>query len=151
MNNTQFSEATQINTEKRLIAALISLLTTDNYKPADVLAAYNELGDSADYLKWKGKIYSSAPDVAITGDGTGAEAVASINKGILSSVAVTVPGLGYTFAEVEFSGGGGGGAAAHALIDGSGDSITSIVVDNNSLIAKLVVKDADLDADFAAL
>jgi hypothetical protein len=57
--------------------------------------------------------------VTITGDGTGAEAVAYVNElGLIDRVDVTNPGSGYTFAEVSFNNilGFGEGATATATI-----------------------------------
>jgi hypothetical protein len=73
----------------------INLLETgQNYSPGDVL-------------------------VTITGDGTGAEAVAFVNEfGRIEQVDVTNPGTGYTFAEVSFNNilGFGSGATATATV-----------------------------------
>lgn len=73
----------------------INLLETgQNYSPGDVL-------------------------VTITGDGTGAEAVAFVNQfGRIEQVDVTNPGTGYTFAEVSFNNilGFGSGATATATV-----------------------------------
>lgn len=54
-----------------------------------------------------GKNYSYAPTVTITGDGTGATAVAKVIGGRLSSITVTNKGKNYTRASVELTGGGG--------------------------------------------
>jgi hypothetical protein len=57
--------------------------------------------------------------VTITGDGTGAEAVAFVNElGRMERVDVTNPGTGYTFAEVSFNNilGFGSGATATATV-----------------------------------
>ena len=57
--------------------------------------------------------------VTITGDGTGAEAVAFVNElGRIERVDVTNPGTGYTFAEVSFNNilGFGSGATATATV-----------------------------------
>lgn len=70
----------------------------------------NEIGDN----------YSSGDVlVTITGDGTGAEAVAFVNEyGRIDRVDVTNPGTGYTFANVSFSNilGIGSGATATAVV-----------------------------------
>lgn len=60
--------------------------------------------------------YFSAPDVTITGDGTGATAVATIRNGSVVSIDVTNRGTNYTTATVTISGGGGLRAAASAVI-----------------------------------
>ena len=74
------------------------------------------------------------PDVAvtITGDGTGAEATASIGPGgAITGITVTNPGSGYTTASVSIDpvNGSGSGATADAVVNTSG-SVTVINVDN---------------------
>jgi hypothetical protein len=149
MNNTDYNSATAIKIQKAAINALMAKLVSNTFTPADLLAIYTALGD--EYLDYVGKLYTSVPNVEITGDGSDAEAVAVLTNGILSAVNVIVPGQDYTNAEIVFSGGGGAGAAAHALISGSADSITSIEVDYESLISKLYGRQVELDAEFAAL
>lgn len=51
-----------------------------------------------------GTNYAAAPIVTITGDGVGAEAVATITAGAVTSIAVTNPGYGYTAAAINFVG-----------------------------------------------
>ncbi|MHB8808495.1 MAG: cupredoxin domain-containing protein, partial [Desulfobulbaceae bacterium] len=70
------------------------------------------------------------PDVAvdITGDGTGATAMATVGaNGALTGITITNPGSGYTTATVNITGGGTGAAAA-AVINPSG-VVTAINVD----------------------
>lgn len=52
-----------------------------------------------------GSGYGSAPSVAITGDGTGATATASISGGAVTGITITAVGSGYTYARVTVSGG----------------------------------------------
>ena len=60
--------------------------------------------------------YTSAPNVTITGAGTGANATAIVNGGVVTQVVVTNPGNNYTSnTTVSFSGGGGTGATAKAI------------------------------------
>ncbi|HSK52382.1 MAG TPA: multicopper oxidase domain-containing protein [Clostridia bacterium] len=69
----------------------------------------------------------AAADVTIVGDGTGAEATATVGaNGVITGIAITNPGRGYTSASVEF-GGLGSGAAATAQVTTSG-AVTSIDV-----------------------
>lgn len=63
-----------------------------------------------------GSGYTSAPTVAITGDGTGATATATVAGGAVTAVNVVTKGSGYTTATVGFSGGGGTGATADAVL-----------------------------------
>lgn len=63
-------------------------------------------------------ISTDAPVVTITGDGTGASAVAEIDDatGKITAITVTDPGQDYTSATVEITGTTGAGAEADALI-----------------------------------
>lgn len=66
--------------------------------------------------------------VAITGDGTGATAIATVGLGgAVTDITITNPGSGYTAATLEI-GGTGSGATADALVSTAG-SVTSILVD----------------------
>jgi hypothetical protein len=62
--------------------------------------------------------YTSPPTVTITGDGTGATAVATIVNGRVTAVTITNRGINYSRAVVSFSGGDGYGATAIAVLDG---------------------------------
>jgi hypothetical protein len=66
--------------------------------------------------------YTSAPSVAITGDGTGATATATIDVGSGAVVGITITnaGSGYTYANIGISGGGGSSALATAIITPKG-------------------------------
>lgn len=66
--------------------------------------------------------YVTEPDVTITGDGTGATAVATIDvgSGEVTAITITDPGTGYTFATVGISGGSGASATATAIITPKG-------------------------------
>jgi len=65
-----------------------------------------------------GSGYSTAPQVTIDGDGTGAGASCTINTGtgVVNSITVTAAGSGYSFADVTFTGGGGSGATASTTL-----------------------------------
>ena len=65
-----------------------------------------------------GTQYISVPTVTITGDGTGATAVATISGGNVTGIRVTATGSGYTWATVAITGGGvsANGATATATI-----------------------------------
>jgi hypothetical protein len=62
-----------------------------------------------------GQDYTSIPKIRITGDGTGAAAVAEIVNGKIKKINVINRGSNYTTAVVDISGGGGGGGNAVAL------------------------------------
>ena len=60
--------------------------------------------------------YTSAPTVAITGDGSGATATATVSGGAVTAVTVTGKGTNYRVVDVTFSGGAGSDAAARAVL-----------------------------------
>ena len=60
--------------------------------------------------------YTSAPNVYITGAGTGATATATINAGSVASIAVTAKGTDYSTAHIVISGGGGSDATARVVL-----------------------------------
>ena len=60
--------------------------------------------------------YTSAPTVAIEGDGTGATATATVAGGAITGITITAKGTNYTKARVVITGGGGSGGAARAII-----------------------------------
>ena len=64
-----------------------------------------------------GSGYSTAPQVTILGDGTGAGATCTISgAGVVNTITVTAAGSGYSFATVIFTGGGGSGATASTTL-----------------------------------
>lgn len=69
--------------------------------------------------------YETAPTVTITGDGSGATAIAKIAGGKVSSIEVINKGSDYTKATVELSGGGGTGATSSALLENNYGTIRS--------------------------
>lgn len=62
-----------------------------------------------------GSGYTTAPTVTITGDGTGATAVAVLTAGAVSGITITKAGIGYSTATATLSGGNGTGATAGAV------------------------------------
>ncbi len=90
------------------------------------LLAPTGAGVSESGLTYTGGGYIAPPVVTITGDGTGATAVANIDaNGDLTSITVTNPGNDYTTATVTLSGGGIGnngalGGAASIVTNNSG-------------------------------
>ena len=75
--------------------------------------------------------YESAPTVTISGDGSGATAVARISNGKITSIQVVTKGTDYTKATVEISGGGGTGATATALLENNYGTIRSFYYKTN--------------------
>ena len=60
--------------------------------------------------------YTSAPTVAISGDGLSATATAAVSGGAVTAITVTNKGTDYSVADVVISGGGGTGATVRAVI-----------------------------------
>jgi hypothetical protein len=90
-----------------------------------------------------GSEYTSPPTITITGDGSGASALAVIDSslalgyagtpigGRVSGITLMNPGSGYTHATVSFSGGGGNGAQAIPVISGGFITDIKLVVGGN--------------------
>ena len=62
--------------------------------------------------------YTSTPTIEIVGDGTGAQAYATIVNSKIKSITVTNPGIGYTTTSIRIIGGGGQFGAANAVLEG---------------------------------
>lgn len=84
-----------------------------------------------------GTDYTSAPTVTIAhATGTGAEAVAVLTAGVVTSVIVTKPGTGYdaTLLTVTFTGGDGTGAVATATV---GTTMSPVIAEAMGVAEKL--------------
>lgn len=79
-----------------------------------------------------GQGFTSSPTITITGDGTGANAAATIVNGKIENIEVTNRGIDYTRATVTISGGGGYGATAEALIDARTGELRTVYYDSNA-------------------
>ena len=79
-----------------------------------------------------GQNYTEIPTVTITGDGTGATAVANIVNGRLNNITVINRGINYTRATATISGGNGFGGTAEAVIDARIGTISTVYYDTNS-------------------
>jgi len=79
-----------------------------------------------------GSGYTSAPNVSITGDGTGATAVATILNGVIQKITVVDRGTDYTRAIVTIEGGNGYGASAAAEIDAKTGTLRTVYFDTLS-------------------
>ena len=73
--------------------------------------------------------YTSAPIVTITGDGSGATAVATIVNQRVEKITITNRGFNYTRAVVTLSGGGGSSASAVAIVTARTGTIRTIYYD----------------------
>jgi len=97
-----------------------------------------------------GSGYSTAPQVTILGDGTGAGATCTISgAGVVNTITVTAAGSGYSFATVIFTGGGGSGATASTTL-GVVDSLPTLqsAVESTSTggtIGRIVVSNGGID------
>ena len=82
-----------------------------------------------------GRGYLVAPTVTITGDGTGATAIARIVNGKLNSIELTSRGTGYTRATAAITGGGGSGATAQPSLQfRNGTIVTYYFKDNGEKV-----------------
>ena len=109
-------------------------------------------GVSAVAVGTPGTGYTSAPAVVLTGDGTGAEAVATVADGAVTAVTVTKGGYGYTSAPtVEFSGGGGTGAAATASIAAVANPVVSELLAIADRLRAVIVADGPDTTDADAI
>ena len=77
-----------------------------------------------------GTNYTTAPMITITGDGTGATAVARIVNGRVTDIIITNPGFNYTRATVSITG-DGTGAIASALVDANFGSLRTYYFKSN--------------------
>ena len=73
--------------------------------------------------------YTSPPTVTITGDGSGATAVATIVNQRVEKITITNRGFNYTRAVVTLSGGGGSSASAVAIVTARTGTIRTIYYD----------------------
>jgi hypothetical protein len=76
--------------------------------------------------------YTEAPIVTITGDGTGANAVATIVNGRIDTIVVTKRGTGYTSALVTITGGSGQAGAASAVVQSKYGTLRLFYYNSNS-------------------
>jgi hypothetical protein len=79
-----------------------------------------------------GSGYTSNPELIVTGDGTGANAIATIVNGVVNSVTIDNPGSGYTTATVSANGGGGSGATFTAILQGQYGILRTYYFDQNN-------------------
>jgi predicted amino acid dehydrogenase len=79
-----------------------------------------------------GQNYTSTPNVAISGDGTGATATATIVNGKVQKITINNRGIDYTRATITISGGNGYGATAEAIIDARTGALRTVYYDINS-------------------
>jgi hypothetical protein len=94
-----------------------------------------------------GSGYLVAPTVTITGDGSGATAIATIVNGRVDSITVTNRGSGYTRALVSISGGSGYGATAIGVLDAKYGTLRTIYYDE--FVQRQVVNENAGTIDYA--
>jgi len=80
-----------------------------------------------------GSNYTTTPTVVIEGDGTGAQAVATIVNGSIRSVRVVNPGSGYTSATARITGGGGSGSTLRVNLQGRTGKLRIYYFDTNNI------------------
>jgi len=76
--------------------------------------------------------YTDPPTITITGDGSGAVAVATIVNGRIDTITTTKRGTNYTSALVTLSGGGGQGGSATAVVQSKFGTLRSFYYNSNS-------------------
>ena len=104
------------------------IASTDASSPADQIEQQNIQNAAVSgaiiglRITAPGTGYTSAPTVTIVGDGTGAQATATVSGGAISKIevkdvgGVIVKGSGYTNAAITITGGGGTGGAASLIL-----------------------------------
>lgn len=92
----------------------------------------------------------TAATVAITGDGTGATATATVTAGAVTAITITNPGSGYTSATVAISGDGTGATATAAVGDEVNAVVTALVPIAERLKA-VIIADGPNTNDAAAI
>ena len=75
--------------------------------------------------------YTEAPSVTITGDGTGATAIAEISGGEITKITITNRGTDYTRATVLLTGGNGQAGEATAFVDSRNGTIRTVFFDTD--------------------
>ena len=91
--------------------------------------------------------FTSPPTITIDGDGTGANAAATIVNGQIKSIEILSRGIDYTRATVTITGGGGYGATALANIDGRVGTIRTVYYDSFSQRQIVDQNAGDIDYD----
>ena len=102
-------------------------------------------------LVTNGAGYTSVPTVVITGDGTGATAVAITSAGVVTGINMTTVGTGYSRAIVTLSGGGSTTAAtARAVITPTGGHGSNPITELGGfyVMAQTLLEGADGSGDF---
>ena len=93
-----------------------------------------------------GSGYITSPTLTIIGDGTGANAYATIVNGRVASIVIDNKGSNYTTATVTASGGNGAGATFKALLQGKTGVLRTYYYDNNN--NKIVLNSAAGTIDY---
>jgi hypothetical protein len=95
--------------------------------------------------------YTSAPNVVITGDGTGAAAIAVVSGGVVTGITMTTVGSGYTRSTVTLSGGSPSTAAtARSVITPAGGHGLNPITELGGfyVMAQVLLEGADGSGDF---
>ena len=99
-----------------------------------------------------GSGYTSAPAVTITGDGSGAEAEATVDGGVVTAVTVTKSGYGYTTAPtIGFTGGEGTGAEATATVAAVANPVVSELLSIADRLRAVIIADGPDTTDADAI
>ena len=142
------------------ITAAEADFVTANYIPVPTTSSISNInGIDVIYVTSPGSGYSSAPVIAIFGDGTGAAAVPITSAGVITRVDVTNAGYGYTWAKVVISGGGtpttANAVAVIAPVGGHGSNLIYETMAHNVMIAGTVTgyeqNDFPVNQDFRTI
>jgi hypothetical protein len=142
------------------ITAAEADFVTANYIPVPTTSSVSNInGIDVIYVTSPGSGYSSAPVIAIFGDGTGAAAVPITSAGVITRVDVTNAGSGYTWAKVVISGGGtpttANAVAVIAPVGGHGSNLIYETMAHNVMIAGTVTgyeqNDFPVNQDFRTI
>jgi hypothetical protein len=142
------------------ITAAEADFVTANYIPVPTTSSISNInGIDVIYVTSPGSGYSSAPVIAIFGDGTGAAAVPITSAGVITRVDVTNAGSGYTWAKVVISGGGtpttANAVAVIAPVGGHGSNLIYETMAHNVMIAGTVTgyeqNDFPVNQDFRTI
>lgn len=95
--------------------------------------------------------YTSAPTVTISGDGSGATAVATVVGGVVTGITVTNPGEGYTSATASLSGGDGSGATANVLTGEVRNAVVAELLGIAQRLRAVIIADGPSTSDAAAI
>lgn len=117
----------------------VSKFLMSNYIPINIVASTPLIGElySINVLDG-GSGYSTTPLVTINGNGTGANATAILDAGVVTKINITTPGSNYTYADVVITGSNTTPASAVpniSVVGGHGSNIAEELYATNIIIS----------------